>query len=66
MSKRPSELNDFAQATSEMVMATQSVTLLILEAEMQALAQMMPGGDFGPAAVPTDEEVEQGFENMPV
>lgn len=67
MSNNPSDISDFARAASEMMMATQTMTLRLLEAEMQALAQMMPPADAGLATQgPTDDEVEQSFENMPV
>ena len=67
MPKSRSGLNDLAQAATEIVMATQSATLRVLGVEMQALAQMMPGaGSSAGQHLPTDDEVEKGFENMPV
>jgi len=64
MSKPSSDLNDLAQIATELVVETQAATLRLLEFEMQALAQMMPGADS--QALPTEDEVEEGFENMPV
>jgi len=67
MSKPPSDLTELAQAATEIVMATQTATLQVLGAEMQALAQMLPGADHSAEQpLPTDEEVETGFENLPV
>lgn len=37
--------------------------LELLLAEMRALAELMPGED---SRIPTDAEVEAGFDNMPV
>ena len=67
MSKSPTDLTDLAQIATEMVVETQAATLRLLEFEMQALAQMMPGAEpHGSQPLPTDEDIEQGFENMPV
>lgn len=67
MSSHPTDLDELAQAAGEMLTATQNETLRLLEVEMQALAQMMPCGDQSLiAALPTDDAVEQGFDNMPV
>lgn len=60
-------VDDLTQLATELTVATQAATLHLFEARMQALAQMMPGtaGQLE-QSLPTDEEVEQGFENMPV
>lgn len=67
MTRSPSDLNDLAQTAAEMVMTTQTASLRLLEAELHALAHMMPGVESGlQEALPTDEEIEQAFDNMPV
>jgi hypothetical protein len=57
---------DLIRAESELLsagikMQTQGLELLL--AEMHALAALMPGED---SRLPTDAEVEAGFDNMPV
>ncbi len=67
MAKPTSDMNDLVDAATEMVMATQTATLRVLEVEMQALAQLLPGANHtAQQHLPTEAEVEQGFENMPV
>ena len=67
MSHPPKDLNDLAQLATETFLAAQAETLRLLDAEMHALALIMPGAHH-PAAQPqqTDTEIEQGFDNMPV
>lgn len=50
---------------TEAAIAGQAVGLQILMAEMQALAQVMPGADLH-HHTPTQAEVEADFDNMPV
>jgi len=57
---------DMTQIATDLVLATQSATLRLLEVEMEAIAQMMPGAATEPAPLPTEQEVEDGFDNMPV
>ena len=64
MTKDTSELNHLVQVAGEMMVATQTATLRLLEVEMQALAHMIPGADHMPEA--TEDEREQDFDNMPV
>lgn len=67
MSKPTSDLTDLAQIAADMVVATQAASMRLLEAEMQAMAQMIPGAEPKDGqTLPTDDEVEEGFENMPV
>ena len=67
MSGSNSDPKDFAKVAAEMVVATKSATMRLLEGEMQALLHMIPGAEPVEAQpLPTDEEVEDGFENMPV
>lgn len=56
---------DLVQIVSEMAVATQTAGVRLLQAEMRALAQIMPGMA-APEALPTQAAVEEGFENMPV
>ncbi|MGL6209633.1 MAG: hypothetical protein ACRC14_07385 [Paracoccaceae bacterium] len=51
--------------TVEVTMAVQVAAVRLLEAEMVALARMMPGIGVHSPTVP-DAEIEQGFDNMPV
>lgn len=57
---------DLTKIATDLAVATQTATLRLLEAEMQALAHLMPGAIPAQQPLPTEEEVEQGFENMPV
>lgn len=57
---------EITRIATELTVATQTAALRLLEAEMQALAQMMPGAPNAAQPLPTEDEVEQGFENMPV
>jgi hypothetical protein len=58
----------FAGEVTEVALATQAAGLRLLAAEMQALAQMMPGLNAGieTAEPATDAEIEADFDNMPV
>ena len=63
----PDSAQDLTRIATELTVVTQTATLRLLEAEMRALAHMLPGaGRTAQQPLPTDEEVEQGFENMPV
>ena len=64
----PTEPTDVVQAATDLVVATQTAGLQLLEAEMIALVQMVPGAAGVAAAqpLPTDEEIEEGFDNLPV
>ncbi|WP_149586975.1 hypothetical protein [Tabrizicola flagellatus] len=57
---------DLIREEAELVaagIAVQQQGLELLLAEMRALAALMPGED---SRLPTDAEIEAGFDNMPV
>lgn len=55
----------FAGEMTEAAVAGQAAGLRLLMAEMQALAQVLPGAE-GHHHSPTQAEVEADFDNMPV
>lgn len=59
------QMAQFAGEMTEAAVAGQAAGLRMLAAEMQALAQMMPGAS-GPSHDMTDAEIEADFDNMPV
>jgi len=62
-----SDLTELAKVTTDLLVARQTATLRALGVEMQGLAQMISGAVCAHQQPwPTDDEVEQGFENMPV
>jgi len=67
MPHKPDDAPDLTQVATELVMAAQAATLRLLGAELQVLAQMMPVAEHSPAqALPTEADIEEGFDNMPV
>lgn len=65
MTKSDQHDSDLVQQVTDAVMTAQAAGVQVLEAEMKALAMMMPGA--APAGdLPSDAEVEAGFDNMPV
>lgn len=65
MTKTRGEGADLMQLATEMMVAAQAAGVQVLEAEIKALAQAMPGGE-QVDPLPTEAEVEAGFDNMPV
>lgn len=58
--------NDLLQAEAELLksgLALEEQGLKLLFAEMQALTTLIPGQT---ATLPTEAEIEEGFDNMPV
>ena len=57
--------SDLVGMVTEMAVETQAAGLRLLEAELRALVQIVPGTQ-GDGPVPSQAEVEAGFDNMPV
>jgi hypothetical protein len=66
MTQKSKDLPDFAQIASDMVAATQVATMRMLEAELHAFAQISGAEQVVSTIAPTEAEVEDGFDNMPV
>lgn len=67
--KSETSLEQMAHLAGEMTeaaLAGQAAGLRLLQAEMQALAQMMPGGAAVQHVAKPDTEIEADFDNMPV
>lgn len=60
------QMTQLAGEMTEVALASQASALRLLQAEMQALAQMMPGGAAAQHASKPDNEIEADFDNMPV
>ena len=60
------QMAHLAEEMTEVAMAGQAAGLQLLAAEMQALAQMMPGVAAPQTTSQTDAEIEADFDNMPV
>lgn len=59
------QMTHLAEELTEVAVAGQAAGLQLLQAEMQALAALVPG--ITPAAArQTDAEIEADFDNMPV
>jgi hypothetical protein len=62
-----SDLTELAKVTTDLLVARQTATPHMLGVKMQGLAQMISGSVCANSQpLPTDDEVEQGFENMPL
>lgn len=65
-SRKPTQPADLIRQEADLLTAgvqLQHQGLELLLAEMHALAALMPGED---SRLPTDAEVEAGFDNMPI
>ena len=60
------QMAHLATEMTEAALAGQAAGLKLLQAEMEALAQLLPGGSPVPHQPKPDTETEADFDNMPV